>query len=111
MPPWGLQLAVKVVDHALARYLVIGQHVRKDLEEVRFTGAKEAADPHAHFIGGDVERAVVHLKEIGKVALELARYHVLFQLLAHGLAFIVLHLDHAVDGTVDVFGKRSRISM
>ena len=99
-------LAIKVIDGALAGNLIVLQQIREHLEEVRFTGAKEAADPHAHVVGGNVEGLIVRLEKVRKVALQLARHHVLVELLAHRIVTGVLYLNDAVDGTVDVLGKQ-----
>ena len=98
-----LQLAVEIVDGALARHFVVCQQVGKHLQEVRFTRAEEAGNPHAYFVGRHVERFLVVFEKRGEMTLQFARYHVFGKLLLDG-GFVVLgDFDYAVDGTVDVF--------
>ena len=95
-----VDLALEVVDGAPAVDLGVGEQVREHLEEVGLAAAEVAGDPHAHAVGRRVERALVGVEEVGEVAAQLARDHVLLELLADRL--VVGHLDDAVDGPVDV---------
>ena len=98
-----VKLAVEVVDGVLAGNLAVGQQVREHLEEVRLTRAEEARDPHADLVGGSVDGGVVALEQRGEVLAQLAGDDVLLELGADGGVVVLGHLDHAVDGAVDVF--------
>ena len=96
------ELAVEVVERSATRHLTIGEEVREHLEEVGLTGAKEAADPDADLVRGDVERALVGVEEGGEVTRELTGDHVLGELLLEAGLVLLRDLDHAIDVPVDV---------
>ncbi len=96
------ELAVEVVEGAASADLAVGEQVREHLEEMRLTGAKEAADPDADLVCRDVESALVGAVERGEVARELAGDDVLGEFLLDGGIVFLGDLDHAVDVAVDV---------
>ena len=70
------ELAVEVVDSRLAANDLVRQQVRQHFQEVRFTRAEEARDPHADFVSRYIERGFVVFEEVREVTLQLARHHV-----------------------------------
>lgn len=97
-----LEARLDVVERAPAAHRAIGQQVGQHLEEVRLTGAEEARDPHADLARRLVDGALVGVEERGEVPAQLARDHVLGQLLLDDGLVVLVDFDDAVDVAVDV---------
>ena len=95
-----VELAVEVLDGALALDLLVLEEVAEHLQEVRFAASEVALDPYTGVSLGAVEATLVGLEEVGEVTLQLARHDVFIELLLDGA--LLADADDAVDVSVDV---------
>src|SRR5690606_20064201 len=103
-------LVVEEIDRG-ARHAVLGgrpvlDQVGQDLDEVRFTGPEESADPHAIAACGRglvtvAATAQIDVDEGPEMAVELAGDNVLVEFLPDAGGIRLVGLDDAVDGTPD----------
>ena len=95
----------KILNGLLAVHHTIVKDIGQDFQEMRFTTAEEAGNPHAHGICGAIDAAAIGFKESSKVLLQLMGNNIFLQLLADVRIIILTDLDNASDITVDLFGK------
>ena len=100
------ELAVEIIDSRLAIDHLVRQQIRQHFQEVRLARSEEARNPNADFVSGNIEGGFIVFEEVRKVALKLARHHVLGKLLLDGLLVALRYFDDAVNGTIDIFAEK-----
>ncbi len=110
-----LDLALKEIHRLLAlavvRVRAVMEQVRQHFQKVRFTRAKEARNPNAHFAGGIGVLSLVHgieipRNELAEMLVKFSCDDELIQLLPNGGVVELVGLHDAVDGPEDVTFKK-----
>ena len=86
-----------------AVHLAVLQQVGQHLQEVRFTTAEEAGNPHANIGGRGVERLQVVIEEGDDMLLQFPGDDVLIQFLNQNIEFILVDLDDTVNRAINAF--------
>ena len=95
-----VELTLEVLHRGLTVHVAVLQQVAEHLQEVRLAASEVALNPHARIACRVVEPALVGLEEVVEMPLQLARDHILLELLLYGV--VLADVDDTVDVAVDV---------
>ena len=99
------ELLPKALDGSDSLDFPVLQNVGQHLQEVGFTAAKEAGNPHAGIRGRRIKGVAVIAEEGHEMLLQLIGDDVFVQLLFDDIIVGLLHLNHAVDFAVNIIGE------
>ena len=101
----GYHVIVPCCSCLLSCNNIIGKNVGQHFQEVRFTTSKEAGNPDADLGRGNVKGIAVIVEEGYKVTLQFPGNDVFSQFLLDDIIIGLIHLNNAVNSSVDVFRK------
>jgi hypothetical protein len=87
--------------------LLVAKQVRQDLEEVGFTGSKEAGDPDSHFacrirIFTLIDCLQIPINELSEVLVEFLGNNELIEFLPNGRVVELISFHDTVDRSKDI---------
>ena len=99
------ELLPEALDGSDSLNFPVLQNVGQHLQEVGFTAAKEAGNPYAGIRSRCIKGVAVIAEEGHEVLFQFIGDDVFVQLLFDDIIVGLLHLDHAVDFTVNIIGE------